>query len=148
VSLKDVAALAVARYEKVAEAKAMTIKTKVTGKKAMGDQESLVELMAILIDNAIKYSSSGTTVNINDGRRGKMVYFMVSDKGMGISPKDLPRVFDRFYQAESSRNKQAAAGYGLGLAIAKRIADAHKGHINVTSTLGKGTSFTVYLPAA
>ena len=67
---------------------------------------------------------------------------------MGISPKDLPHIFDRFYQAESSRNKQAAAGYGLGLAIAKRIADAHKGHINVTSTLGKGTAFTVFLPAA
>jgi signal transduction histidine kinase len=148
VSLKDVTGLAVSRYEKVAEAKKIIIKSKMIGLKALGDKESLVELMAILIDNAIKYSTSGATITINDSRRGRQVSFTVSDKGMGISPKDLPHIFDRFYQAESSRNKQTAAGYGLGLAIAKRIADAHKGHINVTSTLGKGTAFTVYLPAA
>jgi len=148
VSLKDVTEQAISRYEKLAEAKKIVIKTKMSGLKALGDKESLIELMAILIDNAIKYSTAGTTINISDSRQGKQVNFTVSDKGMGISPKDLPHIFDRFYQAESSRNKQAAAGYGLGLAIAKRIADAHKGHINVTSTLGKGTAFTVFLPAA
>jgi len=148
VPLNEVADLAISRYEKAAAAKKIKLKTKMSSLQASGDKESLAELMSILIDNAIRYSPARTVVSISDTRRGKQVSFTVSDKGQGINSVDLPHIFDRFYQADSSRNKQTGGGYGLGLAIAKRIAEAHKGHINVTSSVGQGTAFTVYLPAA
>jgi len=148
VSLEEVADIAISRYKKAAAAKKIKIRTKMTGLQALGDKDSLAELMSILIDNAIKYSPAGTVISINDSKKSKQVSFTVSDKGEGINQVDLPRIFDRFYQADSSRNKQTSGGYGLGLAIAKRIAEAHKGHIKVTSSAGHGTAFTVYLPAA
>lgn len=147
VNLSDVADTALERYEKAASIKKIRLVSKVKNVPAIGDSQSLTELVSILLDNSIKYSPSGSTVTIDASKKGKHSELSVNDKGEGIKPADLPHIFDRFYQAESSRNKQKSSGYGLGLAIAKRIAEAHDGHITVSSTQGRGTTFTVFLPA-
>jgi two-component system sensor histidine kinase CiaH len=113
-----------------------------------GDHQSLVELFNIIIDNAIKYSPSGGEVSVSAARKHKQVVVTISDKGQGIAPIDLPRIFDRFYRADSSRSKNEKEGYGLGLAIAKKIADLHGGFIEVKSAPAKGSTFTTYLPVS
>ena len=101
-----------------------------------GDKDSLTELSRILIDNAIKYSG-GNNVEIVTRKPG---IIEVKDKGIGISEKDLPHIFDRFYRGDKARGKD---GYGLGLSIAKQIADLHSARIKVESKLSKGSTFKV-----
>ena len=79
-------------------------------------------------------------------KSGGCVAISVEDKGAGIPAKDLPNIFDRFYRVDNSRSKLKTEGYGLGLSIAKKVADLHGGSIEVTSTVGKGSVFTVKLP--
>jgi len=69
----------------------------------------------------------------------------IKDSGIGIKKEDLPHIFERFYRADSSRSKEKVDGYGLGLAIAKNIVDAHKGKIEVTSKLNKGSAFKIII---
>jgi signal transduction histidine kinase len=76
----------------------------------------------------------------------KWLAIKVKDTGVGISKADLPHIFERFYQADSSRTKSKTDGFGLGLSIAKKIVEFHKGNIKVESKLGKGSTFIVKLP--
>lgn len=112
----------------------------------MGDQASLVEMLSILINNAIKYSPAKSSVRLQYEKRGKEVVISVVDHGVGINQVDLPRIFERFYRADSSRSRQQVAGYGLGLPIAKSLAEMHSGYITVKSTVNKGSTFQVHLP--
>ncbi len=107
--------------------------------------DKLLELAVILLDNAIKYSPDNSHVEIALKKQKQSAVFTVKDYGLGIDPENLPHIFDRFYRAEQSRNKKTD-GYGLGLAIAKKIVDLHKGNILVESHLNKGSIFTVILP--
>jgi signal transduction histidine kinase len=111
----------------------------------MGDEGSLIELATILMDNAIKYGKKGGKIIVRVNRVGKNSQFSVQDFGVGIAPADIPHIFDRFYRAEASRNKERIEGYGLGLAIAKSIVDQHGGEISVKSKEGKGSTFTVII---
>ena len=111
-----------------------------------GNAESLTELFVILLDNAIKYSPRGGKVTIASSKINQHLKVAISDKGIGIEKKDIEKIFDRFFRADSSRTKTETAGYGLGLAIAKKIAEQHGGDISVKSTLGKGSTFFVTLP--
>lgn len=113
-----------------------------------GNLSSLTELLVILLDNAIKYSSSDSQVKVSTRRQGAMVSLAVTDHGIGISPEALPHIFDRFYRADQSRSKAKASGYGLGLSIAKEIISAHHGDIKVHSIVGKGSTFVITLPLA
>lgn len=149
VSLRDVADAAIDRLSKAAEAKSMKIAPQLKGVSVRGDQQNLIDLTAILLDNSIKYSPTKSKVNLSTGRAGKFGFIKVQDQGQGIPAADLPRIFDRFYRADSSRNKKdQAGGYGLGLALAHKIVDLHEGHIEVQSTVGKGSTFTAFLPLA
>ncbi len=148
VELKEVSAIAIDRYKKAADAKRISLINQIPALKTLGDKDSIAELLSIFVDNAIKYSGQGGTVSLSGSRHGKQASISIADKGQGIKRADLPRIFERFYQADASRNKSRAGGYGLGLAIAKKIVDAHHGHIEVTSVIGSGTVFTVFLPAA
>ncbi len=147
-SAEDVAAEAVARLEKALEQRNITIDNKVKDIQVLGDQQSLVDLVAILLDNAIKYSPSKSTIELASGVRGRQGYISVRDHGKGIKASDVPHIFDRFYRADTSRNKEQVSGYGLGLSIAKQIAEAHKGSIEVRSQAGKGSTFALLLPLA
>lgn len=108
--------------------------------KVKGDFDSLSELITILVDNAIKYSKSREGVLVSLNKNKSKVNLIVSDKGQGISKEDLPHIFDRFYRGDKARSKD---GFGLGLSIAKQIADSLNAKIVVESKLGKGSSFKV-----
>lgn len=107
------------------------------------DQSSVVDLLVILIDNAIKYSPKNQKIILRSEIKNNHLYLSVKDHGIGIDDKDIPHIFDRFYRADQSRSKVDVGGYGLGLSIAKKIIDQHHGHITVRSIPNKGAIFTV-----
>ena len=100
-------------------------------------------MLSNLLDNAIKYTPCGGSVNVSVSENDNQVTLSVKDTGWGISPTDLPRIFERFYRCDQSRSQ---AGIGLGLSLARAIARAHGGDITATSTLNHGSTFTVTLP--
>ena len=116
------------------------------GLKVYGDANQIATALENLVGNAIKYSGAGTTVTVDVGSVGEYVKIAVTDQGAGIGPDDLPRVFERFYRTDQARSR-ATGGTGLGLAIVKHIAGNHGGRIEVASTLGGGSTFTLSLPA-
>ncbi len=124
----------------------------------IGDPDRLKQLFLNLMDNAIKYTPSGGQVTLAFAREGDWVRVSVADTGVGIPAQDLPRVFDRFYRVDKARARDASSfdlrsgpsggGTGLGLSIAKWIVDQHGGRISAQSQVGKGSTFTVWLPLA
>lgn len=110
-----------------------------------GDRTRLKELFANLIDNAVRYTTSGGSVTISLRREGDMAVVAVTDTGIGISDKDIPLIFERFYRVDKARSRDAG-GAGLGLAICKYIAEVHGGRIDVESQVGRGSTFSVWLP--
>jgi two-component system sensor histidine kinase CiaH len=144
--LKVIALTAQDRLKKAASHRRIMLITNLSQADAMGDKASLVELTAVLLDNAIKYSPEGSEVIITTMTEGKRAKLSVVDHGIGILAEDLPRIFDRFYQADTSRTKQKTQGYGLGLSLAKAIAEHHGGDIIVESVEGEGTRVTIELP--
>lgn len=146
ISLKEVAAQAAEYHGKQAQAKDITIENRVPAMTVQGDKETLVQAVAILLDNAVKYSGPKTTVVLSGKRLNHQVELSVKDHGSGIKASDLPHIFDRFYRADRSRNKETVDGYGLGLSIAKKIVELHHGSITVKSTLEQGSTFTIKLP--
>lgn len=113
-----------------------------------GDREQLSRLVRTLVDNATKYARGGTTVNVRLARDGRRARLSVTNEGDVISPNDLQHLFDRFYRTDEARERTSSGGFGLGLAIARSITEAHGGKISVTSTEEAGTTFTVLLPLA
>ena len=114
----------------------------------LGDPVRLRQLFLNLLTNAIKYTTRGGTVTVALGRRGEFAAVAVHDTGLGIAAADLPFVFDRFWRADRSRSRGVErGGFGLGLAIAQWITHAHGGTITVASRLGRGSTFTVTIPA-
>lgn len=114
-----------------------------------GDPVRLRQLFLNLLTNAIKYTARGGTVTVALERRGENAAFAVHDTGAGIAAADLPFIFDRFWRADRARSRGAErGGFGLGLAIAQWITHAHGGTINVASRLGRGSTFTVTIPAS
>jgi len=126
-----------------AQAKHIAIEEIVPCTYVQAHQQSIVQAVLILLDNAIKYSNPHSTVYLEGGTDGKFGFLSVRDTGSGMSASDIPHIFDRFYQADSSRTRE---GYGLGLAIAKKLIQQNKGTITVQSSIGKGTTFTIRLP--
>jgi signal transduction histidine kinase len=110
-----------------------------------GDEESIIQLITIILDNAIKYSYQSSTINIKDYLENHHVVIEIKDSGQGMSEETLRHIFDKFYRADNSRNK-AIEGYGIGLSIAKMIADIHQINIVVSSQLQKGTTVRLIFP--
>jgi signal transduction histidine kinase len=138
---------AVDRVLSAAEAKRILISLpKGADAVVVGDEDSLVEALVTVLDNAIKYSNEKTKVVVTITKERRHVVLHITDQGIGIKATELPHIFDRFYRADTARSKQSVHGYGLGLAIAKNIIDAHNGTISAVSKRGKGTTFTVILP--
>ena len=108
----------------------------------LGHAPSLRRLLWILLDNAIKYTPTGGSIDVAIHRAGQTVTVKIGDTGIGIAAEDLPRVFDRFYRADPSRSE--IEGNGLGLAIAKWITDLHRANIEIESRVGIGTTVTVH----
>jgi heavy metal sensor kinase len=110
-----------------------------------GDYELLKRLLFNLIDNGIKYTPGGGRVTVSLRRQGEWIALKVSDTGIGISPEEQGEIFQRFYRSAEARSL-SEGGAGLGLCIARSIAEAHGGRIEVESSPGKGSTFTVLLP--
>jgi signal transduction histidine kinase len=113
----------------------------------LGSARDLSLLVRNLLDNAIRYSRRAGTVGVTIELTGRDVSLSVTDDGIGIPTKDLPRIFERFYRVDRARSRETG-GTGLGLAIVKHVAENHGGHVHVESELGRGTTFRVTLPKA
>lgn len=129
-----------------AEADGLTIEVDVDRSvpPAQGDRNRLKQLLLNLLTNAIKYNRRGGQIAIRLARRGEEALLTVQDTGRGIPAESLPHIFERFYRVVDHAG--SAGGTGLGLVIAKRIAESHRGSIEVASQLGQGSTFTVRLP--
>ena len=114
---------------------------------AMMDPTLLEQALANLLDNAINYSHEGSSVHVSAVQKEDSIIIRVQDHGIGISKEHLPRLFERFYRADKARSRNLG-GTGLGLAIVKHIIQAHGGYASVDSTPGKGSTFSLHLPAA
>jgi two-component system OmpR family sensor kinase len=111
-----------------------------------GDGDRLARVFTNLVDNALKFTPAGGSITIRTTIDGGFVIISVIDNGAGIAADSLPHIFDRFYQADASRQGGEKHGAGLGLAIVREIVRAHGGNIIVTSSLGQGSEFKVRLP--
>ncbi len=138
--LKPAAVEAIKKVDKVAKAKRIKLINKVGSHEVRASHDALVEILSILLDNAIKYSPDGSTVRVNN--QAEVV--MVSDEGPGISDQDMPHIFDRFYRADKARTSD---GHGLGLALAKKLADRIGADIAVSNNQKQGATFAIKLSA-
>jgi signal transduction histidine kinase len=109
-----------------------------------GDPKSLERALMALVDNAIKFSPRGGDVNINLSRNGEKILVAVEDHGIGIPKEKLPHIFDRFYHLDKSGD-DLFSGIGLGIAITRQVIEQHHGSLDVVSTSGKGSTFTLTL---
>ena len=109
------------------------------------DTDKMTQVIDNILNNAIKYSPDGGKIKVGMKTTDAQLIISISDEGLGIPKKDLPRIFDRFYRVDKARSR-AQVGTGLGLAIAKEIVKQHKGFIWAKSEYGKGSTFTIVLP--
>jgi signal transduction histidine kinase len=144
--VKDLVADCLKQITLRAQTKKISIIPRTNGTKVFGNREKLAEALLILLDNALKYSPSGSRINISAQTIKNTALIKVSDRGAGISSSDLPHIFERFYRADITRSKNNEDGFGLGLSIAQKIIEEHKGKIEVKSKLGQGSEFKVTLP--
>ncbi len=138
---------ALKKISAAAKAKDISIEIKADSITVQANEQALEQLVVILLDNAIKYTPAGGQVTASAKLERQHAILEVADTGVGIAPKDVPHIFDRFYRTDDSRSKDTTPGFGLGLSIAKKIVALHKGRIGVESEPGRGTVFTVSLPA-
>lgn len=146
VDLSALAASLAEQLEPVAASKDIELKTVAESEvHVCGDASWLERVVLNLLDNAIKFTPKGGSIQVSVASENGNAALRVEDKGMGIPPEALAHVFDRFYRAEPSRSKRIP-GVGLGLALARWIVEKHRGRITVESQPGQGTRFTVFLP--
>lgn len=138
---------AVKKVTPSAKLKKIRIETKTIKQTVNGNQDALTDLLVILLDNAIKYSPAHSQITIKVTKKASSLYIDIRDQGIGMKPSEIEKIFDRFYRADNARSTSGTTnGYGLGLSIAKKLVDIHKGTISVKSTSGKGSTFTIKLP--
>jgi two-component system sensor histidine kinase BaeS len=134
-------------HEGGADAAAVTLRTSILGDPDLtADPVRLRQATGNLVSNAIRHTPAGGSVTVHAGAADGQVTIAVSDTGEGIAAEDLPHVFDRFWRADKSRTRRTG-GSGLGLAIARGIVEGHGGEIAVTSVPGRGSTFTLRMPA-
>lgn len=112
-----------------------------------GDLRALQEILQNLLDNAVQYSKPGGRITVKASAHNNEIVISVTDNGAGIPKAEQERIFERFYRVDAGRSRELG-GTGLGLSIAKHLADAHGGRIQVESELGRGSTFSVFLPRA
>ena len=146
VNLTGILESLIADYQLLAEPRGVNITVNLMRQlMAPGDQDKLTRAFSNILDNAIKYNQEGGTVAVAAENSDAEVTITVSNTGPGVSPEELPRVFDQFYRVEQSRSLRHG-GSGLGLSLVKRIIELHGGRVNFQSRVGELTRVTVRLP--
>jgi heavy metal sensor kinase len=145
VDLGEVAAAVVAKLRPMAQAKRIALTLEGERPKVLADRARIAQVVTNLLDNAVAYTGPGGAVQVRVWQASDEAGLSVRDTGTGIAPAALPRVFDRFFRADTGRSR-AGGGSGLGLAICKELVEAHGGHIGAHSELGVGSTFAVLLP--
>ncbi len=125
----------------------MTLTPSVEPMPIMGDKDSLEQVLLNILNNAVKYSGETKDIRLRAYANGENAVIDVEDKGVGISEEEIPKIFTKFYRADSRPGYQSA-GAGLGLTLAHQIVEAHGGTIKVKSSLGRGSTFSIVLPLA
>jgi Signal transduction histidine kinase len=146
VNMNDVAYIVIGKYAASAHEHGVSLRLTPNPNlpPVSGDSKSLERALMALVDNAIKFSPRGGDVKINLSANGEKVLVAVEDRGIGITKENLPRIFDRFYHLERSGD-DLFGGIGLGLAITRQVIEQHQGSLDVVSTPGKGSTFTLTL---
>ena len=148
VSLKEALEEAIKKLSGLTKSKKIEIVKNLEEVNIQGDFAALAEGFGTILDNAVKYSPKESKVNVDLQSKGGYAVVKIQDFGVGIKNSELPHIFDRFYRADTSRTKEKVEGFGLGLSIAKAAIEKHSGKIEVESTPGTDTTFTVELPRA
>jgi signal transduction histidine kinase len=146
VNITDIVNNVVKKYE--GKAQARRVRLKVKGDRyvsnVQGDEKSLERAVTALVDNAIKFSAPNGMVEIRFSEQGDHVNIAVEDRGIGIDPQIRPRIFDRFFHLEKN-GEELYSGLGIGLSITRQVIQQHRGTLDVESTPGKGSTFTISL---
>jgi signal transduction histidine kinase len=144
VSVPEIIDSVIDLYEVVAEEKEIRITRALPRELSIrADRIRFQQVMANLLDNAVKYSGEGREIVISARKEGDWAVISISDQGMGIRPADIDKIWDRLYRGDHSRSQR---GLGLGLSFVQAIVHAHAGTVSVESEVNKGSTFTVRLP--
>ncbi|WP_232344257.1 sensor histidine kinase [Actinoplanes awajinensis] len=148
VYVNDVLTQVADAHRRIAESQHIRLSTDFTVDPQLSvDPVRLRQIVGNLVTNAIRHTDNGGVITLRTAATDDQFIIEVTDTGTGIAPADLPRIFDRFWRADSSRSR-TTGGSGLGLAIVRKLIEAHDGHITATSRLGIGSTFTITLPRA
>lgn len=148
VEVAEIVKRAVKLVQPLAEKKKNKILVKVDENvRVRGDREALMDVVVNLLNNALTYSEAGMGVEVRVERNKDKARIVVVDRGMGIEDADLEHVFERFYRSDKARTKKANNGYGLGLAVVKKIVEEHGGRVEIKSKVNRGTKVRVSLPS-
>lgn len=148
VSLQDVVSEAMNSVIPLAQSKNISVNDDIPLLNVIANKSSIVQVLRILIENAIKYSSDESAVQLTAETSGSHVIVHVVDNGVGIAKEDQEKIFTRFYRVDQSRSKINSDGYGLGLAIAKTLCDHQGMRLTVESIEGKGSTFSIQMKLA
>jgi len=138
----EVSESAISQLTKIDSEQAKRVKVSVVNRKIFGNLESLSQVIFIFLDNAIKYSPKGSDINLVGEAKDNTFVFSVIDQGNGVAQKDMPKIFERLYRGDINRSSKVP-GHGLGLALAKEIANANQAGLSVSNNLDKGATFSL-----
>jgi heavy metal sensor kinase len=143
--LAEIARETASLIQPIADDRRITLACELNGASCRADASRIAQVILNLLTNALDHTLAEGRVTLRTGIEAGHAFFAVTDTGPGIAAEHLPRIFDRFYRADDSRNRRSG-GAGLGLAICKGIAEAHGGSLEVRSAVGKGSTFTLRIP--
>jgi signal transduction histidine kinase len=147
VDVRAAAAEVLAAYQEASSQKGVSLSVSVdpTTPAVYADPTAIRQVIANLVDNALRYTSSGGTVMVFTQPDSRGVWVGVRDSGAGIAPEHLSRIFERFYRADIARSREGG-GTGLGLAIVRHLVEAHHGRVRAESAVGRGTTVSAFFP--
>jgi len=148
-SLYPIVKRVVSQVSEQAKRKSISIENKITTSlpNVLADETFIAQVFLNLIDNAVKYTDENGTVSVSAQEEKEFIRIDIKDNGIGISEKDLPRVFERFYCVDKARSRKSG-GTGLGLSIVRHVVERHGGKVTVKSLLGQGSTFSITIPKA